>query len=31
MAMELTACQDSPSSPAIAEMVMRSIINRHRT
>lgn len=30
MAMELTVCQDTPSSPAIAEVV-RSIINRRNT
>ena len=31
MAIVLTVCQDTPSSPAIAEMVVRSIINRRNT
>ena len=31
MAIVLTACQDTPSSAAIAEMVVRSIINRRNT
>jgi hypothetical protein len=31
IAMELTVCQDTPSSAAIAEMVVRSTINRRNT
>lgn len=31
MAIVLTVCQDTPSSVAIAEMVVRSIINRRNT
>ena len=31
IAIELTVCQDTPSSAAIAEMVVRSIINRRNT
>jgi len=31
IAIELTVCQDTPSSAAIAETVVRSIINRRNT
>ena len=31
IAIELTVCQDTPSSAAMAEMVVRSIINRRNT
>ena len=31
IAMELTVCQETPSSAAIAEIVVRSIINRRNT
>jgi hypothetical protein len=31
MAMVLTVCQETPSSVAIAEIVVRSIINRRNT
>ena len=31
IAIELTVCQETPSSAAMAEMVVRSIINRRNT
>jgi hypothetical protein len=31
IAIELTVCQEAPSSAAVAEMVVRSIINRRNT